>query len=339
MKFSGFAMPSNRHCTRNHFHFQLLPVAIAAVSVLCSPHASAQPYPSKPVRLVVPFAPGGGTDLVARMLASKLSAALKEQVVVGNRPGAATQIGSEIVAKALPDGYSLLLCALPHATNPSLYPKLPYDTKKDFAPITLAARVPSVMLVTATSPAKSVAELIALSKTGRGVNYSSPGNGTAAHLGMELFKLTSGLNAQQISYKGAGPQVTALIAGEVEVAFATISTSKPHVMSGRLRALAVASGKRAVQLPNVPALAEVGYPGLDIYAWFGLLAPADTPRPVVQRLNQESNVALNLPDVRAAFEADGVEAMPGTIEQFAKYIDDETARWGKVIKQAAIKPD
>jgi tripartite-type tricarboxylate transporter receptor subunit TctC len=160
----------------------------------------------------------------------------------------------------------LLLCALPHATNPSLYPKLPYDTKKDFAPITLAARVPSVMLVTATSPAKSVAELIALSKTGRGVNYSSPGNGTAAHLGMELFKLTSGLNAQQISYKGAGPQVTALIAGEVDVAFATISTSKPHVMSGRLRALAVASGKRAVQLPNVPALAEVGYPGLDIYA-------------------------------------------------------------------------
>ncbi len=331
--FIALAAWRNRACRG------LLLAVTAVWGLQCFPHAVAQTYPGKPVRLVVPFAAGGGTDLVARMLALKLSAAFKEQVVVDNRPGAATQIGSEIVARSLPDGYTLLLCALPHATNPSLYPKLPYDTKKDFAPITLAAKVPSVLLVPAALPAKSVAELIALSKTARGINYSSPGNGTAAHLGMELFKLTSGLNAVQVSYKGAGPQVTALIAGEVDVAFATISTSKPHVMSGRLRALGVASGKRAVQLPNVPTLSEAGYPGLDIYAWFGLLAPAQTPRPILLRLNQESNVALSLPDVRAAFEADGVEATPGTAEQFAKYIDDETARWSKVIKQAAIKPD
>ena len=273
-------------------------------------------------------------------MAAKMSASMSQQVVVDNRPGASTIIGSAIVARATPDGYTLMLCALPHATNPTLQKSLPYDTLRDFAPITLAAKIPSVLLVHPKVPATSIKELVALSKsTPNGLNYGSPGNGTAPHLGMELFKLTSGINASHIPYKGAGPQVTGLISGQIDLAFATISTARTHVGSGRLRALALATLERSRSLPAVPTLSEVGYPGFETYAWFGLLAPAGTPADVITRLNREANAALKSQDIRDAFEADGITAAPGTVEGLAAHIRNEIEKWSKVIRQAGIGTD
>ncbi|MCW5603682.1 MAG: tripartite tricarboxylate transporter substrate binding protein [Burkholderiales bacterium] len=313
---------------------------LLAGAAASSTSAAGQEYPTKPIRLIVPFAPGGGTDRVGRTMAAKMSLPLKQQMVVDNRSGAATVIGSEIVAKATPDGYTLLLCALPHATNPSLLKKLPYDTLRDFAPITLTAKIPSVLLVNAKVPAKSIKELVALSKsTAAGLNYGTPGSGTAPHLATELFKIASGMNAAHIPYKGAGPQVTALVSGQIDLAFATISTARAHVGTGRLRALAIATLQKSPSLPDVPTLSESGYPGFEAYAWFGLLAPAGTPRRIIETLNREANAALNLPDVRASFDADGIDAAPGSIDALDKHIRSEIQKWTKVIRQANITPE
>lgn len=296
-----------------------------------------QEYPTKPIRLIVPFEPGGGTDRVGRTIATKMSQPLKQQIIVDNRPGASTVIGSEIVARANPDGYTLLLCALPHATNPSLLKKLPYDTLRDFSPIALTAKIPSVLLVNAKVPASSIRDLVSLSKSSAGgLNYGTPGIGTAPHLATELFKLASGLNATHIAYKGAGPQVAALLSGQIELAFATISTARAHVGSRKLRALAIASLQKSQSLPDVPTLSESGYPGFEAYAWFGLLAPAGTSARIVQTLNREANVALNLPEVRASFEADGIEAAPGTVEALDAHIRREIEKWAQTIRQARI---
>ncbi len=316
-----------------------LTMLLAGTAMLSAP-AISQEYPTKPIRLIVPFAPGGGTDRVGRTMAAKMSQPLKQQVIVDNRPGAATVIGSEIVARAAPDGYTLLLCALPHATNPSLLKNLPYDTLRDFAPITLTAKIPSVLLVNAKIPAKSIKELVALSKsTTAGLNYGTPGGGTAAHLATELLKIASGLRATHIPYKGAGPQVTALVSGQIDLAFATISTARTHVGTGRLRALAIATLQKSPSLPEVPTLSESGYPGFEAYAWFGLLAPAGTPPRIIQTLNREANAALNLPDVRASFEADGIDAAPGSSDALDKHIRGEIEKWAKVIRQAGITPE
>jgi tripartite-type tricarboxylate transporter receptor subunit TctC len=253
-------------------------VLAAAGAFMFSLPASGNEFPNRPLRMVVPFAPGGGADRVGRVLADKMSSQFRQQVIVDNRPGASTIIGSEIVAKATPDGYTLLVCALPHVTNPTLHPKLPYDTIRDFSPVILAAKIPPVLVVHAKVPAKSVKDLIALSKASpSGLNYSTGGSGTAAHLAMELLKIASGLNATHIAYKGAGPQVTALVSAQVDLAFATLSTVRAQIQSGRLRALAVATLHRSPSLPEVPAMSEIGYPGFEAYAWFGLLAPAKTP--------------------------------------------------------------
>ena len=302
--------------------------------------AFGQDYPTKPIRLIVPFEPGGGTDRVGRTIAAKMSQPLKQQIIVDNRPGASTVIGSELVAKANPDGYTLLLCALPHATNPSLLKKLPYDTLRDFSSVTLTAKIPSVLLVHTKVPATSIKDLVALSRsTAAGLNYGTPGIGTAPHLATELFKQASGLNATHIAYKGAGPQVTALLSGQIDLAFATISTARAHVGSGKLRALAIASLQKSQSLPDVPTLAESGYPGFEAYAWFGLLAPAGTPSRIIQTLNREANVALNLPDVRASFEADGIEAAPGTVDALDAHIKRELEKWAKAIRQSRIAPE
>lgn len=319
-------------------------LAVLAASLLCLGalplQAAAPDFPNRPIRLVVPFAPGGGTDRVGRTMATKMSDTLGQQMIVDNRPGAATTLASELVAKSAPDGYTLLLCALPHATNPSLFKRLPYDSVRDFAPITLTARIPAFLLVHPGVPARTVKELVALSKSKpRGLNYGSPGNGTAAHLGMELLKIASGLNATHIGYKGAGPQVLSVVGGETDITLATISTAKAQVTGGRLRAVAVATSARASQMPDVPTLGESGYPGIEAYAWFGLLAPAGTAPAVIQRLNRDANAALNLPDVREAFEADGIEPAPGTAAGLARYLASETAKWAKVIRQAGITAD
>jgi tripartite-type tricarboxylate transporter receptor subunit TctC len=312
-------------------------VAVLAGAATFNGPAIGQDYPTKPIRLIVPFAPGGGTDRVGRTIAAKMSLSFKQQVIVDNRPGASTVIGSEIVAKANADGYTLLLCALPHATNPSLLNKLPYDTLRDFAPITLTATIPSVLLIHTKVPANSIKELVTLSKsTGAGLNYGTPGAGTAPHLATELFKIASGLSATHIPYKGAGPQVAALLSGQIDLAFATISTARAHVGTGRLRALAIASLQKSPSLPDVPTLSDSGYPGFEAYAWFGLLAPAGTSPRIVQALNREANVALNLPDVRAAFEADGIDAAPGTAEALDRHIRREIEKWTKAIHQSKI---
>lgn len=312
--------------------------ALATVGALvCSLPASGNDFPNRPLRLVVPFAPGGGADRVGRAMADKLPLQFKQQVIVDNRPGASTIIGSEIVAKASPDGYTLLVCALPHVTNPTLHAKLPYDTIRDFAPVILAAKIPPVLVVHAKVPAKSVKELIALSKSSpNGLNYSTGGSGTAAHLAMELLKIASGLNATHIAYKGAGPQVAALVGGQVDLAFATLSTAKAQIQSGRLRALAVATLTRSPSLPETPAMTEIGYPGFEAYAWFGLLAPAKTPAKIIQTLNREAATVLKLRDVQASFDLDGIEAATGTPEEMGTQIRNEIKKWETVIRKAGI---
>lgn len=326
----------DRHSRRAVLALLVVPISVATFHG----QAFGQDYPTKPIRLIVPFEPGGGTDRVGRTIASKMSQALKQQIIVDNRPGASTVIGSELVAKANPDGYTLLLCALPHATNPSLLKKLPYDTLRDFSSVTLTAKIPSVLLVHTKVPATSIKDLVALSRsTAAGLNYGTPGIGTAPHLATELFKQASGLNATHIAYKGAGPQVAALLSGQIDLAFATISTARAHVGSGKLRALAIASLQKSQSLPDVPTLAESGYPGFEAYAWFGLLAPAGTPSRIIQTLNREANVALNLPDVRASFEADGIEAAPGTVDALDAHIKRELEKWAKAIRQSRIAPE
>lgn len=299
--------------------------------------ALGQEYPNKPVRIIVPFPPGGATDRVARTIAMKLSISLGQQFIIDNRPGANSRIATEIASKANPDGYTLLVCALTHVTNPGLFKSLPYDTVNDFSSISLFARTSSVLLVHPKVPAKTVKELVALSKSKpQGLNYASAGAGTAAHLGMELFKLASKVNATHVSYKGAGPQITALISGQVELAFAVTSTAKPHVESGRLVAIALAAQNRSKSLPSLPTLTEVGYPGIEIYAWSGLLAPAKTPAPVIRHLNRDVNKALHLVDVLNTFDTDGTEATPTTSEAMSTYIKVEIRKWEKVIREAGI---
>lgn len=296
-----------------------------------------QEFPNKPIRMILPFPPGGATDRVSRTIATKLSTSLGQQVIADNRPGANSRIATEIGSKANPDGHTLLVCALTHVTNPGLSKSLPYDTVKDFSSIALFARTPLLLAVNSKVPAKSVKELIALSRSKpQGLNYASASPGTAAHLGMELFKQATKLDATHISYKGAGPQITALISGQVELAFMAVSSAKLHLENGRLVAIAIAAQNRSKQLPSVPTLAEAGYPGLEIYAWSGLLAPAKTPTTIIRRLNQDVNKALHSPDVVKIFDEDGTEATPVTAEAMTAYIESEIKKWSKVIREAGI---
>lgn len=312
---------------------------IFCMAAFCRP-ALGQEFPNRPIRMVIPFPPGGATDRVARTIATKMSASLGQQIIADNRPGANSRIATEIASKANPDGHTLLVCALTHVTNPSLSKSLPYDTVRDFSPIALFARTPLVLTVHPKVPAKSVKELVALSKARpQGLNYASASPGTAAHLGMELFKQATKLEAAHISYKGAGPQITALISGQVDLAFLAVSTAKPHVENGRLVTIALAAQNRSKQLSSVPTLAEAGYPGIEVYAWSGLLAPAKTPATIIRRLNLDVNQALQSPDILKMFEDDGTEATPGTSEAMSAYIPSEIRKWAKVIRDAGISAE
>lgn len=314
-------------------------ILICLMAAICRP-VVAQEYPARSVRMILPFPPGGATDRVARTIAANLSTSLGQQVIVDNRPGANSRIATEIASKANPDGYTLLVCALTHVTNPSLSKSLPYDTVKDFASIALFARTPLVLTVNPKVQAKTVKELVALSKAKpQGLNYASASPGTAAHLGMELFKQATKLDATHISYKGAGPQITALISGQVELAFLAISTAKPHVENGRLVAIALAAQNRSKQISSVPTLAEAGYPGIEIYAWSGLLAPAKTPSTITKRLNQHVNKALHAQEIAKIFDEDGTEATPGTPEAMSAYIMSEIKKWARVIREAGISAE
>jgi len=317
-------------------------VAFAALALLASVPREplAQDYPTRPVRLVVPFSPGAGTDAISRILAQKMSESLGQQIVVDNRPGAGGTIGTEIVAKAAPDGYTLLFSPASFAINPGLYRKLSFDTEKDFVPISVVASLPVVLAVEASVPARSVAELVALAKARPGqLTIASAGNGTVFHLTAEMFKQAAGIDLVHVPFKGGAPAIAALVGGQVNMAFETSLTVQPHVKSGRLRALAVASARRAAVLPDVPTLADAGYPGILAENWYGMYVPAGTPRDISARLYAELTRAAASPDVREKLGAQGAEIRENTPEQSAAFVRAEMAKWAKVIKDSGAKID
>jgi tripartite-type tricarboxylate transporter receptor subunit TctC len=309
----------------------------ALASGLLPRPASAQAWPQRHVRLIVPFPPGGGTDNVGRILSARLSEVWGQQMIIENRGGGGSNVGNEAVAKAPPDGYTVLFAAFPFATNQFLYSKLPYDPVADFSPITLIGTFPNILVVPNTSPAKTVAELIAFAKANRGdVTFGSSGIGTSPHLNGELFMRMAGFEMTHIPYRGAGPAITDLIPGRLTMMFNTSGSLMPHVQAGRLRALAVSSGKRFSAEPNIPTVAESGVPGFDVSSWYGLLAPAKTPPAVVQKLNADAVAVLREPDVRQKLENLGLEVVGSSQQAFADFIKAEMAKWGPVIKAANI---
>jgi tripartite-type tricarboxylate transporter receptor subunit TctC len=315
-------------------------LGIAVVTLGLLPAAAgAQNYPVRPIRLVTPFAPGGGTDISARLLAEPLGKALKETVVVDNRPGAGSVVGSEIAAKSNPDGYTLLLGNISMAFNAALYRKLPYDTLRDFAPISLVADQPNILVAHPSLPAKSLGEFVALARSQPGkLTYASAGTGAGTHLAMELLMMSQKIDLVHVPYKGTGPALTALLGNQISVFFSTFASALPHVKAERLRAYAVTSLKRAGTLPAVPTVAESGVPGYEYSTWYGLLAPARVPRAILDRLNQETVAALKDPEIRQRYLAQGVDPIPSTAAHFAAYIKSETEKWTKVIVAAKIPP-
>ena len=311
----------------------------ALVLCLAAGAATAQSdYPSRPVRIIVPSPPSGGTDIVARVLAQHFSNAFRQQFFVENRPGAGNVIGIEAAARAAPDGYTLLASASTIALNSVLYKKVPYDPVRDFAPITLAATAPNILVVNPKLPIKSVAELIAAAKTAPGkLTYGTPGIGTSPHLCMELFKSMAGVDLQHVPYKGTAAAVMDIIGGQIDVAFATALTAKPLIDAGRLRALAVSGPRRSDALPNVPAVGQAGVPGYEAMQWYGLLAPAATPAAIVERIHAEAMVALRSPEMKARLAADGAEPLGTTPSEFGAYIKRELEKWARVRDTAHIE--
>ena len=315
--------------------------ALGIVLALVASLACAQTYPTKPIRLVVPFPPGGATDILARDVAQKLTEAWGQSVIVDNRPGAGGNIGSELVAKSAPDGYTLEMGTVgTHAINASLYAKMPYDHVKDFTPVILVAGVPNVLVVNPSVPANSVADLIAYAKANPGkLNFASSGNGTSIHLSGELFKVMAGVQITHIPYKGSAPALQDLLAGQVQMMFDNLPPSLPQIKAGKLRALAVTSATRAPALPEVPTLAESGLPGFEASSWFGILVPAGTPAPIVAKLNAEIAKWLATPEAKEKLAKQGANAAGGTPDDFAKHIAAETAKWAKVVKDSGAKID
>ena len=293
----------------------------------------AQNYPVRPVRMIVPFSPGGATDVPARILAQRLSEALGHQIVIDNRPGAGAVLGTDAVAKAPPDGYTLLLTATTHVISASLYKKLPYDAIRDFAPVMLIGSGPNVLTVHPSLPAKNVRELISLAKARPGkIDYASSGNGSAQHLFGALFMSLADIRMMHIPYKGSAPATTDLIAGQVSVGFPGIALVLPHTKAGRLRALAVTSAERSKAMPDVPSIAEAGVPGYAATLWLGLLAPKGTPPEIVQKLYDEIAKLLRQPEVESAYLATGTDVTIGNPEQFGRFVQAEYDKWAKVIK-------
>jgi tripartite-type tricarboxylate transporter receptor subunit TctC len=313
---------------------------LICIASLAAP-ALAQNYPAKPIRIVVPQAPGSQSDLFARMLGQEMTKGLGQPVVNDARPGAGGAIGAEIAARAAPDGYTLLMGTnSSHAANPALYSKLPYDAVRDFAPIALMVGMPYVLSTHPSLPVKNVKELIAFAKARPGqLNYASAGNGSTHQLAGELFKSMAKLNVVHVPYKGGPPATAATMSGEVSMLFNTVGSVHPFVANGKLRALGVTTTKRSGKLPAVPTLSEAGLPGFDLMSWFGLLAPAGTPQPIITRLNAETIKALNAPDIRKAVAATGLEMIPGSPEQFADHIKSQIASFSAIAKAAGIRLD
>jgi tripartite-type tricarboxylate transporter receptor subunit TctC len=303
--------------------------------------ADAQGWPSRPIRFIVPFPPGGGTDVNARIIAPRLTAALGQQVVVENRTGAGGMVGTEFVAKSAPDGYTMVIATIgPIAINPSLYAKMTYDPAKDLAPVTITGEVPNGLVVHPTLPARTLKDLIALAKQRpRELNYGSSGAGAGDHLAAEMLNVMAGIRMTHVPYKGGPPAMVDLMAGNIQLIFATLATGMPYIRAGRVRTLAVASAQRFAMLPDVPTVAEAGVPGFAVNNWAGIFVAGGTPRAIIERLNSEIVKALAPPDVRQKLLEMGLVAGTNTPEQFAGYIQAETVRWAKVVKDAGIKLD
>ena len=308
-------------------------LATAAGIALSAQLAWAQPWPTKPVRMVVAFPPGGSTDLAARALGDKLAAALGQPIVVDNKPGASGNIGAEAVARSAPDGYTLLMAATSFATSPAFFPKLGWDPLKDFAPVSLVATVPIIVVVHPSVPAKTPADLIAYSKENRGkLNLASPGAATLTRLSGEMFKQAAGLDWVTVHYKGGPPAVQDLLAGNAHVMFANISDVIGQVKAGKLRAVAVTTAKRSAVAPELPTLAESALPGFAVFTWQAVLAPAGTPRDIVQRLNTEIVRAMALPDMKERFLSFGTDAATSTPEELGRFLAEEVAKIGRIVK-------
>jgi tripartite-type tricarboxylate transporter receptor subunit TctC len=301
----------------------------------------AQSYPSKPIRLISPYPPGGANDILARIIAPKLGENLRQQIVVENRAGATGNIGAELVAKAPPDGYTLLMGQASNLTiNVSLMDKMPFDPIKDFAPITLVATTPNLLVVHPSLRVRTVKDLVALAKAKPGaLNYASSGSGSAGHLAAELFKKVAGVSMVHIPYKGAAPALTDVVAGQAQLYFTSPISATPYVRSGRLRMVAVTSSRRSPSLPDVPTVAESGYPDFDVLSWWGIVAPAAVPRDIIARLHAEIVKAVNLPDTQAHFADQGADAATNTPDQFAAYIKSEIVKWAKLIKETGVKSE
>jgi len=301
----------------------------------------AQAYPAKPIRVVVPFPPGGGTDIVAREVTQHVTTNTRWTFVIDNKPGAGGNLGVDQAAKSPADGYTIVLGQTSNiAINPTLYSKLPYDPQKDLAPIVLIANAPLVMVTGTNSPLKTLSDAVNAAKAKPGqVNFASPGNGTVAHLTEELFQKAAGIKTQHVPYKGANQALTDVISGNVELYMSSVPTLLGHIKQGKLRALAVTSAKRVDDLPNVPTINESGYKGFDAGTWFGLLAPAATPKDVIAKLNAEFNKALKLPELSKRLADEGADTAGGTPEEFAALIKNDIPRWGKIVKESGAKVD
>jgi len=320
----------------------MLAQAVVIVSVVLAampPLATAQAYPAKPIRWISPWPAGGANDIFSRAIGQRIGESLGQQVLVDNRPGAAGTIGSDIAAKAPADGYTLVMGSSPtHAIAPALYPALPYDPLRDFSAVTLVGSVPNVLVLHPSVPAKTVKEFIAVAKARPGkLNFASTGNGTSQHLSAELFKFMAGLDMVHIPYKGTAPALTELVAGQVDLAFENMPALIPHIQAGRLRALAVTTTKRSAVMPELPTIAEAALPGYDASVWFGVFAPAGTPRPVIDRLHGEILKALQTQDLKSRMIAMGTEVSGMGPDDFSAYVRKEIPKWANLVKAAGVK--
>jgi len=311
--------------------------AAALVGLMCFA-AQAQDWPTKPIRLVVPFAPGGSSSIVARAFAAQMSKALGQEIYIDNKPGGGGIVAMQEVARAEPDGYTLIIGHIGTlAVNPFLFKDMPFDTNRDFAAVSLLAKVPSIFVVHADVPAKDLSEFVALAKAQPGkLNYGSAGNGSAGHLAMEYLKLVAGIDLVHVPYKGTGPNLTDLLAGRTQATAAGTPPLLPHVKAGKLRVIAVGAAKRLAALPDVSTVAEQGYPGFETTQWYGLNAPAKVPAAIIKRLADEAAKAAKMPSVEEQFQADSAEAIGSSPQEYAEFIVKEQARWGEVVRKAKI---
>jgi len=309
-------------------------VTLASVSAT----AAEPPYPTKPIRMIVAVPPGGPADTLARLVAPKLTESVGRTIVIDNRPGANGNIAYEITARAVPDGYTFTAVAAGVVINPSLYRDVAYDPLKDFAPLTLGVTLPNILVVHPSVPAKSVKELIALAKAKPGtLTFASAGNGTSGHLALELFRMSAGIDVIHVPYKGGGPALSDVVAGQVQALFSLALAASPQIKAGRVRALATTGAKRSAVAPDLPTVAEAGLPGFEVIGWFGWLAPAATPKPIVTLLHAELVRALKLPDVRERLLSQGADPVGDSPQEFAAFMKSEYAKWAKVIRAAHIK--